>query len=99
MLQVLGLQAAALGELRVCAAPGERRHALLLWRRFLLGSEGGTHFQFPTWEKVSNLSESTLANVQGELQLLRLNPQGFYVTSRLRVNHFAEEEYGLPQMA
>ena len=63
------------------------------------GERGGTHFQFPTWEKVSNLSESTLANVQGELQLLRLNPQGFYVASRLRVNHFAEEEYGLPQMA
>ena len=36
---------------------------------------------------------------RGTPTLLRLNPQGFYVTSRLRVNHFAEEEYELPQMA
>lgn len=68
VLQVLGFQAVPLGELRVRAA-GERRHALLLRRSFSLRSKGWKHFQFPTWEKVSNLSLSTLANVQGELQL------------------------------
>ena len=55
---------------------------------------------------VSHLGESFKSewkhlgkHLRGTLTLLRLNPQGFYVSSRLRVNYFAEEEYGLPQMA